>query len=644
MNNTDYNVDLEIRNEFIDEALDDLISIANLFVEMESGSAEKDTVDRIFRVAHTIKGNSAYFELMKIKVLAHKMEDVVSDVRQEVMVPSPRLVSILLAAADELKAMLIRVKNGEPEMVDQGHFDGLVNDLGCLNQVESADQTALWEELIETLESGYLEEDAKAAECVEDALALAIRLGKLTSTGRDATANMGLGIETTTNGPEPTSSSGEEPGTPETSQKEQSDNANKKDEKKTTNKTMRVTEASIDSFLAYVGDLVVIREMYEHLQTRLAGRNLVQDASEMRRVNDSFIDLSMKLQNSIMDIRKAPIGNLMQRSPRIIRDVATAKGKKIETVISGADVMIDKSLIETLEGPLIHMVRNAADHGVEIPADRLAAGKNPVGKVWISAEETPETITISVRDDGKGLDRTALGKKGVEMGLIEEGQELTESVILKLLFSPGVSTAESVSDISGRGVGMDVVRSNIEEMGGSIRVSSEQGKGSIFTIEMKKTVNTQIIDGFAIIDQDNPFIIPMDRVIRCFRPGECTIQGVMDKGVFVRDGDELIAVYNFGRICGVLGGELADPTDSILIVLHGLDEKIALQVDGIDSVKQVVLKDVEGLHGDNKMFVGGAVMGDGKVAMILDVDELVKEALNQEISLQSNPSVREARK
>jgi two-component system chemotaxis sensor kinase CheA len=253
--------------------------------------------------------------------------------------------------------------------------------------------------------------------------------------------------------------------------------------------------------------------------------------------------------------------------------------------------------------------------------------------ITIAATETADTLRLTVQDDGKGLDREALTRKGVEMGLVAEGARLTDEDLVKLLFSAGVSTAEQVSDISGRGVGMDVVRQNIESGGGSITVRSEPGQGSTFTIEVKKSVNTQIIDGFGIIDQGNPFIFPMERVVRCFRPGESTVQSAMGKGTFVRDGDELIAIHNFTLLCGGELDQVADPAQSILLVLEGSGRKIALQIDDIDSVKQVVLKDVEGLNADHDLFIGGAVMGNGQVAMIVDVDQLVGEALSCETSI-----------
>jgi len=629
-NTSEYGIDLEIRDEFIDEALEGLNSISSLFVEMEAGVASRETVDRIFRVAHTIKGNSAYFDLMKIKSLAHEIENVLAEVRKETLIPTPAIVSALLAGADELAAMLNRVRGQGPELIDQALFESLLSRLTSARSRSAADQITLWEELIETLQPSGLEGEETSALRLETARALVLRIGQTTTAGKKATGGVGPAPGSRFDGDKSADSlAAVVPHRATEGTASRPEKAPDKDVAAAV-KTMRITETSIDAFLAFVGDLVVLREMYDHLQVKLSEGHGSREAIELRRINESFTELSLDLQKSIMDIRKVPLGNLLKRAPRIIRDVATAEGKLVETVLEGTEIMVDKSLAETLEAPLIHMVRNAVDHGIESPAARAAAGKDSTGRIWITAAETPDFLTLEVRDDGKGLNREALTRKGVELGLVPAGTQLCEADILKLLFAAGVSTAEKVSDISGRGVGMDVVRQNIENNGGRIKVTSVPGQGSTFSIAIKKSVNTQIIDGFTIIDQGNPYVVPMERVVRCFRPGEGSIQRALGKGTFVRDGDELIAVYNFGRLCGLEPAAVRDPTESILLVLEGVGNRIALQVDSIDSVKQVVLKEVDGLHSSRGLFVGGAVMGNGQVAMIVDVDALVGEALGSE--------------
>jgi len=227
-----------------------------------------------------------------------------------------------------------------------------------------------------------------------------------------------------------------------------------------------------------VGDLVVIGEMYQHLQDRLSENGVSHsEVFELRKINTAFGELINSLQRSTMEIRKLPMRTVLQRIPRIVRDIASVSGKEIETHIEGESIMVDKTLIEALEAPLVHLIRNAADHGIERPDERLAAGKDRSGRIEVSARETADHIYLTLRDDGKGLDLDALIQKAISIGVITSDRKLMEAERVNLIFISGVSTAQTVSDLSGRGVGMDVVKRNIERAGGRITVSSSAGKG-----------------------------------------------------------------------------------------------------------------------------------------------------------------------
>ncbi len=395
---------------------------------------------------------------------------------------------------------------------------------------------------------------------------------------------------------------------------------------KATGKTMRIPEETIDVFLSYVGELVTIGEMYGNLHTNLLnGKSSQQAATELRRINESFNDLSQDLQSSIMEIRKVPMNVILRRVPRMVRGIAGEEGKKIDVSINGEKVMADKSLVNTLEAPLTHMVRNAADHGIETPEDREEAGKPPEGNIEVTAKETEEHIVLSVRDDGAGLDRDALKEKAIELDVISPGAELTNDDIVDLLFQSGVSTADEVTDVSGRGVGMDVVKRNIDNMGGDISVSTEMGAGSEFKVELPKTVSTEIIDGFIVVVDDNRYVFPMQNIVRCFRPEPSDIETVQGKGECVKTSSELIRICRLGECFDHQQGHQRDENlqDSVLVVVETESQPLAICVDDIDGVRQVVLKDIDGLVEDNPLFRGGAVMGDGSVAMIMDVDQLI---------------------
>lgn len=245
---------------------------------------------------------------------------------------------------------------------------------------------------------------------------------------------------------------------------------------------MRVSEAHIDIFLAYVGELLVLGDMFTYLQARLASSHQSGGvAADFRRANGSFATLSNNLQNSIMSIRKVPLRVLLQKVPRLVRDVVAKNGKDIHVEICGDDVEIDKSLLEVLDVPLTHMVRNAADHGIETPDEREAKGKPRQGTMRVAAEECSTDIILTITDDGKGIDAEALRAKAESLGIIARGAPMTSDDVIALLFRSRVSTAKTVTDVSGRGVGMDVVKSNVEGAGGRITVTSTPGAGSTFS-------------------------------------------------------------------------------------------------------------------------------------------------------------------
>jgi len=391
-------------------------------------------------------------------------------------------------------------------------------------------------------------------------------------------------------------------------------------------KTMRVPEERIDAFLAHVGELVTISEMYSHLYVSLSsGTDSQKAALELRRINESFDQLSLALQHSIMQIRKLPISGILSRMPRLVRDIADARGKQIETVISGEDIMVDKSLVDALDAPLTHMVRNAADHGVELPSERQAAGKTPRGKISVSVTESADDIVLAVSDDGRGINRRALADKAIKMGILAPDATLTEADMIQLLFMSGVSTAKEVTDVSGRGVGMDVVKRAVEELGGRIDVSSQPGQGTLMNLRLPKTVTTQILDGFIVIADGCRYVFPLKSIQRCFRPAPTDLCPVQGKGLCVKDGSGLLRVLNLSEHLGIRpeGSAAHNIQNGIVVVVEGTEQTVAVHVDAIDGVRRVVLKSIVGMGQEKGTFAGGAIMGDGLVALVLDVEKVV---------------------
>lgn len=386
-------------------------------------------------------------------------------------------------------------------------------------------------------------------------------------------------------------------------------------------KSIRVAEARIDTFLHHVGELLVVGDMFTHLLSRVRQVREAQTLSrDFRRANDTFAQLSAKLQSAIMSIRMVPIRPQLAKVPRIIRDVAVAKGKEIEIQVTGDEVEVDKSLIELLDAPLTHLSRNAADHGIETPAQRLAAGKPRQGTVVITVQETDANIVLSVADDGAGLDLVGIQAKAEALGLVAPGSELKQQDIINFIFASGVTTAEQVTDVSGRGVGMDVVRRMIDEAGGSIAVETERGKGTTFRLTLPKGVTTQIMAGFLVRAGGLILVLPLECVLETFRlrGQDITHMQGHDAGRLIVRHDLSVPVVS---LAGALG--LADrvPPQAVVAV-ESKGRRVALEVEAVLGVRKVVLRSLDGLPVQEGLYSGGALLGDGTVALILDPDAI----------------------
>lgn len=387
-------------------------------------------------------------------------------------------------------------------------------------------------------------------------------------------------------------------------------------------KSMRVAESAIDTFLHYVGELVVVGDMFRHLQTRVVATPGLQPlAREFRRANETFSGLSNQLQTSIMGIRKVPVKPLAQKVPRLVRDVAQAIGKEVDAVIDGEAVQVDKSLLDLLDAPLTHMVRNAVDHGIEKPERREAAGKPRRGTVTVAFAEVGSHITLSVSDDGAGLDLEAIRRKAESLGMITPGAPLGEQDVINMIFASGLSTAQQVTDISGRGVGMDVVKRALEDAGGTISVSTTAGAGSAFRIKLPRGVTTQIVGGYLVRAGGSDFVLPLERVHETFRcrPGER--QSVAGKGCCIMRREQILPL---GELSALMSARpSAWPARGLpVIIVEANRRRIALAVEAVLGVQKVVIRRLAGLPPGAPMLSGAALLGDGHLALVLDLDQL----------------------
>ena len=326
--------------------------------------------------------------------------------------------------------------------------------------------------------------------------------------------------------------------------------------------------------------------------------------------------ITSELQKIAMVMRMVPIRNTFQKMSRLVRDLAKKSGKEVALRMEGEETEIDRNMVEEIHDPLVHMIRNSVDHGLE-PADvRAGQGKTPFGTVTLRAFHQGGYVVLAIEDDGRGIDPGKIVAKARERGLIAEGATLSEQEIFALLFEPGFSTAEKVTDISGRGVGMDVVRKNVEKLRGTIEIASRPGQGSTFSIKIPLTL--AIIDGIVVRVGRERYVIPANSVVESLRPLKEDHFTVEHQGELIRVRGDLLPMVRFGRIFGVSGPE-TDPFSAIAVVVEHDKKKRALLVDELLGKQEVVIKSLGGGGTAVRGISGGAIMGDGRVGLILDI-------------------------
>jgi two-component system chemotaxis sensor kinase CheA len=330
-----------------------------------------------------------------------------------------------------------------------------------------------------------------------------------------------------------------------------------------------------------------------------------------------------EIQERVMSIRMMPIGTAFQRFPRLVRDLAGKSGKQIQLVMTGEETELDKTLIEAISDPLTHLVRNSADHGLEPPEERLSQGKPARGTIRLHAYHDGGSICIAVEDDGRGLNREKIIRKAVEKGIIADGTNMSDEAVYQLIFRPGFSTAEKITDVSGRGVGMDVVKRNIEGLGGSVSIHSTFGKGSRLTLKLPLTL--AIIDGMTVrVGQDN-YIIPLITVTESIRPKPNELQRIVGKGEVVNLRGEWVPMVKLYEVFGVTP-DFTDPSQALLVIVEAEGRRVAVLVDELTGQQQVVIKSLEQNYRKVEAISGATILGDGQVALILDVPGLAKLA------------------
>jgi two-component system, chemotaxis family, sensor kinase CheA len=382
-----------------------------------------------------------------------------------------------------------------------------------------------------------------------------------------------------------------------------------------TDATVKVSTSRLDSLINMVGELVIAQAMVSQDLSRLVSGQprVVRNLSHLGKITRELQDLTMAM-------RMVPIQGVFQKMARLLRDLARKAGKQIDLKIVGGETELDRNLVEALADPLVHMVRNAADHGIELPEDRVRLGKDAAGHVELRAYHQGGNIVVEIRDDGRGLNQQRILAKARQAGLVKEGQELTEQEIFRLIFHPGLSTAEKVTDVSGRGVGMDVVRKNVEALRGRIDIESTEGKGSVFAVRLPLTL--AVIDGLVVKVGPERYILPITSIERSLQPKEDQLSTVLSRGEMCMIRGQLLPVCRLYQLFNVQP-TTTNPCESLLVLVQDGDRRAALLVDELLGQQQVVIKSLGDITGHLPGVSGGAILGDGTISLILDVPGLI---------------------
>jgi two-component system chemotaxis sensor kinase CheA len=381
--------------------------------------------------------------------------------------------------------------------------------------------------------------------------------------------------------------------------------------------TIRVDLDRVDRLIDLVGELVINQAMLAQRVTESG----VPRSSNIAMGLDDLEHLTRDIQDSVMAIRAQPVKSVFQRMPRLVREVAAMTGKQVRLVTEGEGTEVDKTVIERLTDPITHMIRNAIDHGLERPEVRVAAGKGPEGTVRLSAAHRSGRIVIEVSDDGKGIDRPRVRQIAIDKGLIEVDSNLSDEEVDNLIFMPGFSTASSVSDISGRGVGMDVVKRSIQGLGGRIAITSRPGQGSTFTLSLPLTL--AVLDGMVVSVCDHTLVAPLTAIIESLQPKAQDVWAIGPDAYVIAIRDTYTPLIDVGAVLGYRTTPL-DPTKGVALLVEGEGgARAALMVDAIQGQRQVVIKSLEANYRQVEGIAAATILGDGRVALILDVDNVV---------------------
>jgi two-component system chemotaxis sensor kinase CheA len=668
----------QFHDVFFEESFEGLDAMESGLLNLEEGTPDVEAINTIFRAAHSIKGGAGTFGFMAVSEFTHKMETLLDEMRNGQRDVTSESTNVLLVAVDVLREMLTAVQQDQPtdderiasvvqqlatlldedagdvssgeqggesqaggepqalgwkisfkphrhmlqtgndpvrmfrELASLGEISVEVNDseLPAFSSLEPEDSYLSWE--IELTGDASKDDVHEIFEWVDDDCDLSIEA--LAADNQDAPQQAPQEKKPVDEAPVESAPVQQKEAAPQAATEKES--AQKSASSAPVSTSIRVSTEKIDSLINLVGELVITQSMLSQV-----GDNFKPDM--LPQLIDGLAQLernTREMQEGIMQIRMLPISFAFNRFPRLVHDLSIKTGKKVELKLSGEQTELDKTVMEKIGDPLVHLVRNSLDHGLETPEKRVESGKSETGTLLLNAFHQGGNIVIEIKDDGAGLNEDKIFNKAVDKGLISANEKLPPEKIHELIFLPGFSTADVVSDISGRGVGMDVVRKNISSLGGSVEVSSLKGVGTTFTIRLPLTL--AIMDGQSIKVAEQNYILPLVSIIESLEVDQKDVKLVSGRGELYELRDEYVPVIRIYDIFN-LEPKVTDLEEGLLVIVEGDGQKVGLFIDELLGQQQVVIKSLETNYRKVLGLSGATILGDGTVALILDVPGLI---------------------
>ncbi|MDM7996900.1 MAG: chemotaxis protein CheA [Acidobacteriota bacterium] len=578
--------DPDLLKEFIAESRELLEKSEAALLALENNPDDAESVNTVFRAFHTVKGTSGFLGLKSISELAHHAESLLSRIRNKEIRLIGGYADLALRSLDMLKKAVASVEEalrGAPLLVPDGYAE--------------------LQSVLANPEAAGISEEITAVELPEKEAA-------------EASGDSGVELEAVRMEPQvdpPVAAAAKGNEAREIPKKQIAPQREGEFEA-----SIRVNTARLDKLINMVGELVIAQSMVaqDHHLMEESCHDLLRKVTQAGKIVRELQDLSMSM-------RMVPLRGVFQKMQRVARDLSRKSGKSVELVTDDGETEIDRHMVDILNDVLVHMVRNAIDHGIEPQEEREAAGKSRTGTVKLAAFHSGGSVVVEIRDDGRGLNREKILRKAIAAGLVDPEKSLSDNEVYNLIFAPGLSTSETITDVSGRGVGMDVVRQGVESLHGRIEINTAPGAGSTFTVRLPLTL--AITDGMLVRVGTERYIIPTISIHLCFRPTPDSLSTVAGRGELVMLRGELMPIFRLHRLFGIRSA-IEDPAQGLLVVVGDEERRCALLVDELLGQQQVVAKSLNQAVGKIPGVSGGAILGDGQVGLILDTSEVTAQA------------------